>query len=57
MLYLKMDYIPKEIAEFHLRLGRTLAIFVKVDCLFESLTFDWIALEKHGSVFKKSGLG
>lgn len=47
-----MDYISKEKAELHLKLGRTLAIFVKVDRFFESLTFDWIALEKHGSVFK-----
>lgn len=47
-----MDHISKEKAELHLRLGRTLAIFVKVDRFFESLTFDWIAIEKQEAVFK-----
>lgn len=47
-----LTYIPKEKAELHLKLGRKLAIFIKVDSFFETLTFDWIALEKQSDNYK-----
>jgi hypothetical protein len=46
------DYISKEKAELHLKLGRRLAIFIKVDFYFESITFDWISIEKQNTQYK-----
>lgn len=47
-----LTYIPKEKAELYLKLGRKLAMFIKVDSFFETQTFDWIALEKHSDNYK-----
>lgn len=47
-----MKTIPEHKIEVHLKLGRTLACFVKVDSYFESRTFDWLKLEKHHSKYK-----
>ena len=47
-----MQTIPENKIELHLKLGRVLACFVKVDTFFESRTFDWIKLEKEGSLYK-----
>lgn len=46
------NYISKEKAELHLKLGRRLAIFIKVDFYFESITFDWISIEKQDTQYK-----
>ena len=46
------NYISKEKAELHLKLGRRLAVFIKVDVYFESVTFDWISIEKQDNQYK-----
>ena len=47
-----MKTIPENKIELHLKLGRKLACFLKVDSYFEHRTFDWLKLEKNDSLYK-----
>lgn len=40
-----IEYISAEKAHLHLKLGRKLAVFVKVGTWFEHKTFEWICIE------------
>ncbi|WP_159023549.1 hypothetical protein [Formosa sp. L2A11] len=47
-----MKTIPENKIELYLKLGKILALFVKVDVYFESRTFDWLKLEKCKSNYR-----
>lgn len=47
-----MKIMTEEKAKLHLKLGRKLAIFVRLDNYFEQLTFDWILAEKIDADYK-----
>lgn len=49
-----INYISKDKAALHLKLGRKLAMFIKTDHFFEDATFDWISIEKTGDEYQST---